>query len=88
MLIALDYDHTYTADKELWNKFILDAKMRGHKVVCFTMRFDNVEERLYAMPVDVYYTERKAKKVWAEAKGFLVDIWIDDKPAWLFEDAS
>ena len=88
MLIALDYDRTYTADKMLWNFFIDRAFKNGHTVICFTMRFP--DEAIKDMPkeVEIKYTERKAKKVWAEQNGFLVDIWIDDKPAWLFEDAG
>jgi histidinol phosphatase-like PHP family hydrolase len=87
MLIALDYDKTYTADKVLWNKFIQTANEHGHKIICFTMRYP--DERILNMPsdIEIHYTSRKAKKVWAEQNGFLVDIWIDDRPAWLFEDS-
>lgn len=87
MLIALDYDKTFTADRYFWNKFCVLARNSLHDVVCFTMRYPN--EIIVDMPtfVKIYYTSRKAKKVWAEQNGILVDIWIDDNPAWLFEDA-
>lgn len=87
MLIALDYDKTYTRDKKLWDKFILLCKQHDHVIICITMR-RYPEEQILDMPgVDIVYTDRKAKKKYAEANGLNVDIWIDDKPAWLFEDA-
>lgn len=87
MIINLDYDKTYTADKFMWNKFIVLAKECGHTIICITMRYDDEEERLSNMPMQVYYTSRKAKKIWADTNGIAVDIWIDDTPAWLFGDA-
>jgi len=85
MLIALDYDGTYTADRELWNRFIADANKSGHKVICFTMRYP--DEAAYNIPCEVVYTSRQAKKRFADENGYVVNIWIDDRPAWLFEDA-
>jgi hypothetical protein len=79
MQIALDYDGTYTADKELWDAFIELAQKRGHDVVCVTMRHPTEP---IAMPVPVIYTSRKAKHSFAPSA-----IWIDDKPGWIFHDA-
>lgn len=86
MLIALDYDRTYTADKELWDRFVTDAIKCGHKVVCLTMRAFP-EEQIKIPNVDIIYTDRKAKRDYAFTNGIFVDIWIDDRPALLFEDA-
>ena len=94
MLIALDYDGTYTADPELWDQFISNARMRGHKVYCVTMRYADkeskeVEENLGNKVDKIVYTNRKAKKVAFRMKcGCNPDIWIDDTPEWLFEDAT
>lgn len=88
MIIALDYDKTYTADKLLWDTFCVICEQAGHTVICLTMRFNNKDEQIGNVPMSkIYYTERQAKKVWADKNGIIVDIWIDDKPAWLFEDA-
>lgn len=84
MLIALDYDGTYTKDKFLWDRFIADATKCGHSVICFTMRYP---DEIIKIPCDVIYTSRQAKKKFSEQAGYMVDIWIDDRPAWLFEDA-
>ena len=40
MLIALDYDETYTADPVLWDRFIGDANDHGHTVWIVTARRD------------------------------------------------
>jgi hypothetical protein len=80
MLIALDYDKTYTADPALWDDFIQSAKDRGHTVKIVSMRYPS--EPIESVPVDVVYTSRKAK-----ATIFKADIWIDDSPTWIFEDS-
>lgn len=40
MIIAIDYDDTYTADPAMWDQFIKLANEAGHKVVCVTCRMD------------------------------------------------
>jgi len=80
MLIALDYDKTYTADPMLWDDFVQLAQTRGHKVKIVTMR--RPDEAVSNVPVDVVYTSRKAKASIVKA-----DIWIDDSPNWIYQDS-
>lgn len=80
MLIALDYDKTYTADPVLWNDFIQSAQDRGHVVKIVTMR--RPDEVIIEPPVEVVYTSRKAKATIVNA-----DIWIDDSPHWTYQDS-
>lgn len=80
MLIALDYDKTYTADPTLWDDFIKSAQNRGHVVKIVTMR--RPDETIFAAPVNVIYTNRKAKASVVKA-----DIWIDDSPSWIYQDS-
>ncbi len=93
VLIALDYDGTYTADPDMWNEFISSAKMHGHEIYCVTMRIAGVEsfdvERALSGRVDkIIYTNRKAKKQSVRMQcNRDPDIWIDDNPDWLYEDA-
>ncbi len=93
MLIALDFDGTYTADPELWDSFIKDMKSRGHEIIIATMRYEGEEEAeilKYGLDkkVDkIIYTNRLAKKSAVQRQYKHVDIWIDDMPEWLFEDA-
>jgi len=93
MLIALDFDGTYTADPELWDLFIEHARAKGHEVIIATMRLEGMEEeRVLYYGLDkkvdkIIYTNRKAKKVEVRRQYKDPDIWIDDNPEWLFEDA-
>ena len=80
MIIALDYDKTYTADPTLWNGFIFAAKARKHDVKIVTLRTPN--ESIQVDGVEVIYTSRQAKM-----KHIAADIWIDDNPAWVYQDS-
>jgi hypothetical protein len=80
MLIALDYDKTYTADSALWDDFVQLAQDRGHTVKIVTMR--TPQEAIDSVPVEVVYTSRKAKSAVVRA-----DIWIDDSPHWVYQDS-
>jgi hypothetical protein len=80
MLIALDYDKTYTTDPTLWDGFVRLAQTRGHEVKIVTMR--KPDEAVNDVPVDVVYTSRKAKASVVKA-----DIWIDDSPNWIYQDS-
>lgn len=89
MIVALDYDRTYTADPDLWLLFIQSATARGHTVYCATQRAesDPVDEALaIAVEGRVVYTNRKAKRWLMEARGIAVDVWIDDSPAGIYCD--
>lgn len=83
MIFSLDYDKTYTEDPKLWDKFVEMATTAGHSVVCLTMRHPH---ETIVMPCPVVYTCRKAKKLFADANGIRIDVWIDDSPRWLLTD--
>ena len=91
MLIAIDFDDTYTKDPYLWNDFLKKCKLRNHEVICVTMRFEEEGEMLQhtiAHFVDkIYFTERQAKKPFLEKMNIKPDIWIDDSPHWILTDA-
>ena len=80
MLIALDYDKTYTVDPALWDRFIRDAEINGHVVKIVTMRYPH--EAITNVPCEVVYTSRQAK-----SKIIKADVWIDDSPHWIYQDA-
>ncbi len=82
MLIALDYDGTYTADPILWESFIKKAQERGHEVKIVTMRFPS--EPLPDIGLDILYTSRKAKFAALPQ----ANIWIDDMPHFLFNGSA
>lgn len=87
MLLALDYDGTYSEDPDMWDVFIRVAKISGHEVVIVTMRHAEAEP-VFLPPCMVYYTGRKAKGPWCAARGLNVDIWIDDNPNWVHNDSA
>lgn len=92
MNIALDYDGTYTNDPELWDKLIEQARARGHKVYCVTMRYPTESNEVYASLAgkvdDIILTCRMAKLNYLAVKGITIDVWIDDRPDFVLMNAS
>jgi hypothetical protein len=88
MLIALDYDGTYTADPLLWDAFIAHARIRGHEVHVVTMRSASEPVRVGAHVDRVHYTDRKAKRPYMQARGLVVQVWVDDMPDFIVGDAT
>ena len=85
LTIGLDYDHTFTADPELWRQFIGDAQRRGHLVVCVTRRREppdfSREPRLPGSVPIVYAGPDGFKRDAAARAGLHINIWIDDMPS-------
>ena len=84
MIIALDYDGTYTADPVLWRVVCMAAVERGHAVVCVTGRsvaidFDHDPPLPNGVAVVLAGTY-PCKRMAAEAAGYHVSVWIDDMP--------
>jgi hypothetical protein len=81
LVIALDFDGTYTEDPEGWQLFVHMMKARGHEVHIVTYRdtdWDNsdIEEACSKMGIKPLFTAGKQKQ-----HVFKADIWIDDNPA-------
>ncbi|OHB85686.1 MAG: hypothetical protein A2Z38_04105 [Planctomycetes bacterium RBG_19FT_COMBO_48_8] len=91
MLIAIDYDETYTRDPEFWDLVIALAVQRGHSVICATMRHEHEGNEIILMlgkKVErIIFTGRKAKHLFLQQVGYYPSVWIDDSPHWLFQDA-
>lgn len=88
LLIALDYDATYTADPRLWSMFTTCAQSLGHAVICVTGRSQPIDFRHdpplpQGMPI--VYAGSAYKRKAAERAGHQVDIWIDDMPEMIGE---
>lgn len=81
MLIALDYDFTFTLDPEFWRDVIALGIARGHKFVCVTGRDvppNFSREPTIPMPVVCAGGELKFRA--ARRAGYMVDVWVDDSP--------
>lgn len=80
MLLAIDYDGTYSMDPYFWRTFILSAAAEGHTVILATSRdtveflpaINGIAEMIACGPTH----KRKA----CAALGRFPDIWIDDQP--------
>lgn len=81
MIIALDWDNTYTAHKPLWNDFIENCIERGVRVIIVTGRHGTEHDRIDSpFKIPVVYSGNEYKRKAAEKAGYKVDIWIDDMP--------
>ncbi len=92
MIISLDYDDTYTRDPAGWDIIIDALRGRGHTVYGVTMRYihekDGMDKNYLQRCDDVFFTGRKAKHAFmAEQHGVIIDVWIDDQPGWVLQDA-
>lgn len=92
-LIIIDYDETYTADKSLWDRFIVDALRKSHRVICCTMRvaeLENLNQDVlkdmgkHNVPI-IYSANANDKWEAVENAGYQPKnaIWIDDKPMFI-----
>ena len=89
--IGLDFDGTITADPELWILFVYSALKKGHRVHIVTMRYPTETHKVLDIFKDmgllIVYTSRLAKKPVCEECGIHIDIWIDDNPRAVNENA-
>lgn len=78
--IALDYDQTFTANRELWINFVILAKSLNSKVTFVTFRYEtqnNMDIIYDAMQLDIPIVFSNGKQ---KSSIFNADIWIDDLP--------
>jgi len=71
MIIAIDYDKTFTADPKLFNNIMKIMSLAGHRVIICTMRYDYNWEANEVLQIfkdseyEIFFTNRKAKKnIW------------------------
>lgn len=92
MIIALDYDGTFTEDPHLWVESISAWIERGHRIVIVTMRYpsESIGSALFDTvgKGNIFYTSRTAKKQFMAILGIHPNIWIDDHPQSVFMDAE
>lgn len=91
MLIALDYDDTYTRDPLTWLTVVAFMKEKGHTFVCCTMRTPgeahNIHPPLRSL-MPIHCTSRQAKAEFLAKLNIFPDVWIDDNPRWLYMNAA
>lgn len=81
MLIAIDYDLTYTVDPQFWDSVIDAGRLHGHTFVCVTGRTEPPQPPARLMrDVPLVLAGNLYKRHAAALDGFIVDVWIDDDP--------
>jgi len=92
MNISLDYDNTYTRDPVMWDAIVDMMKRYGHTVYVVTMRYPSegaeVEKYLADKVERIIYTSRKGKMDYVQQQLLSIDIWIDDMPWFIVNDAK
>lgn len=86
MIIAIDYDNTYTGDPETFNKVIKLFQEAGHIVICVTARsndgvMDLPVRNSIGKLVPVIFAGPNWKREAALKHGYKVSVWIDDMPS-------
>lgn len=91
MMLALDYDDTYTRDPSFWDAVIDLATQRGHSVICVTARNECYRQEVVAdlggKVESIICTGGRAKHGAAYKAGYMPSVWIDDQPQWVHTDA-
>lgn len=84
MIIALDFDDTYTQDPALFNAFVSHAKKNGHYVFVVTARSESygLQDIEDALPgIEIVATGGEKKRQYLSENGYPnPSIWIDDMP--------
>ena len=89
MVIALDYDDTYTLDPEFWDEFVDIAHHAHHEVLIVTARpwaevhLADIRATQGLLELPIYATGLMGKRAYMNSIGVNVDVWIDDLPEWI-----
>ncbi len=97
LIIAVDFDGTWTADPTLWRAFYDFLSLRGHVMIIATGRTQpkteeekerwREERARQQLPsgVEVIYCGSRFKEEALRAAGWNVNVWIDDMPGMIQE---
>lgn len=84
MIIAIDYDNTYAADPETFDKVIGVFKQAGHIIICVTGRdggaMGDIVRATIGQLIPIVFAAKEWKRDAALKRGYKVDVWIDDMP--------
>ena len=86
MIIAIDYDNTYSADPPMWDEVIKTFQASGHTVVCVTARPEMMGQPVLdsvGKLVPCLFCGGEWKREYALKHGYKVNVWIDDMPEYI-----
>lgn len=89
--IAMDYDETFNADKQMWATIIKFMIANGCDVRFVTFRHEHpatfsnedILQDSDKLNIPIIFCEGVQKRAVTERKGFNPDIWIDDSPEFI-----
>jgi len=85
MIIALDFDNTYTLNPKMWDK-VLETFVEYATIYIVTSRSPDIPiDYLPKYCADVVYCSFKPKLDVMEELGIPVNIWIDDDPLYIIK---
>lgn len=83
LTLAIDFDHTWTADPHGWKAWHDIMVARGHIVLLATGRSgwsDDMSRAHLPAEMPIVYCGRDLKEHATRKAGWVVNIWIDDMP--------
>lgn len=88
LIIAIDFDDTFTADPMLFSTFIVMGKSQGHRFYCVTNRQKTMGDTelindyldRFDCQMPIVFANEYGKVETMERLGIKVDIWIEDAP--------
>lgn len=89
VIIALDFDDTFTISPTFWLDFIRRVLDQGWEIICVTYRdnttYDRIELEQAFLPykIPIYFTGGQAKADYMQTRGIIPTIWIDDSPEFI-----
>lgn len=91
LTIALDYDGTFTELPLEWTHALQILKNSGAVIVGVTMRYEDEKDGMHPKYFEVcdvvHFTGGRAKATFCEEHNIPIDIWVDDRPDFILEDA-
>lgn len=92
MIIALDYDETFTRCPVGWSTAMAWMKHHGHTIIGCTMRTpaerEGMDDRYFDVCSAVHFSSRQGKREYLASKSILPHVWIDDTPEFICLDAA
>lgn len=92
MLVALDYDGTFTACPMSWFQIAMMLRANGHRVIGCTMRtpaqHKDMHPKYFEACDEVHFSSFQGKREFLADKSIFPHVWIDDTPEFICRDAA
>lgn len=90
-IVAFDFDETISDNEIAWMQVMMLLEEQGYHCIVVTWRTPTTYPEDLKFLVDrgwkVYYTSGQAKELYMAKQGIKVDIWVDDNPYAILNNA-